>query len=57
MTIGDPLLDLGHMLCTWPRQGVPGVVAMDAPGLPAPDEVIAQYAKHTTRDLGDVKWY
>jgi aminoglycoside phosphotransferase (APT) family kinase protein len=57
VTIGDPLLDLGHMLCTWPRRGVAGVVAMEAPGLPAPDEVIAQYAKHTARDLGDVKWY
>ena len=57
VTLGDPLLDLGHMLCTWPKKGATGVVAMDAPGLPTPDEVIAQYAKHTTRDLSGVKWY
>ena len=57
VTLGDPLLDLGHLLCTWPRKGATGVVAMQAPGLPAPDEVIAQYAKRTTRDLCDVKWY
>jgi aminoglycoside phosphotransferase (APT) family kinase protein len=57
VTLGDPLLDLGHLLCTWPRKGVAGVVPMHAPGLPMPDEVIAQYAKRTTRDLSDVKWY
>ena len=57
VTLGDPLLDLGHLLCTWPRRGAAGVVAMQAPGLPTPDEVIAQYAKGTTRDLSDVKWY
>ena len=28
-----------------------------SPGLPTTDEVIAQYAKGTTRDLSDVKWY
>jgi len=57
VTLGDPLLDLGHMLCTWPRKGVARVVPMDAPGLPTPDEVIAHYAKYTTRDLSGVKWY
>jgi aminoglycoside phosphotransferase (APT) family kinase protein len=57
VTLGDPLLDLGHLLCTWPRKGVAGVVPMHAPGLPTPEEVIARYAKRTTRDLSDVKWY
>jgi len=57
VTLGDPLLDLGHLLCSWPGKGAAGVVAMQAPGLPTPDEVIARYAKRTTRDLSDVKWY
>jgi aminoglycoside phosphotransferase (APT) family kinase protein len=57
VTLGDPLLDLGHLLCTWPGHGPPGVVALRAPGLPGPDEVVAHYAKHTTRDLADVRWY
>ena len=57
VTLGDPLLDLGHLLCSWPKKAVESVVAMHAPGLPTTDEVIAQYAKGTTRDLSDVKWY
>lgn len=57
VTLGDPLLDLGHMLCTWPRVGAAGVVAMQAPGLPTPDEVMAHYAKRSTRDLSNVRWY
>ena len=31
-TIGDPLLDLGHLLATWPvRDGVPTPIGVDAP--------------------------
>ena len=69
VTIGDPLLDLGHLLCTWPKQRAvppaPGdagaiateVVGVNAPGLPTPDEVIAQYAKGSARDLAALGWY
>ena len=65
VTIGDPLLDLGHLLCTWPKHRPAGsadatateVVGVNAPGLPTPDEVIAQYAKGSSRDLGAVGWY
>ena len=74
VTLGDPLLDLGHLLCTWPKKraaaeagtaGTPGdagapaaeVVGVDAPGLPSAEEVIAQYAKGSSRDLSAVGWY
>jgi aminoglycoside phosphotransferase (APT) family kinase protein len=60
-TIGDPLLDLGWLLATWPDPNQPaasvaaGLAA--AGGLPAPDEVIARYAEHSTRDLSAIHWY
>lgn len=57
VTIGDPLLDLGHLLCSWPRRDGTAVVAFNPPGLPSQDEVIAQYAAHTTRDLSHLLWY
>ncbi len=65
VTIGDPLLDLGHLLCTWPKKRVAEradapvaeVVGVDAPGLPTADEVIAQYASGSSRDLSAVGWY
>ena len=57
-TIGDPLLDLGHLLATWPEPGGGGAAPMlDAPGLPTPDEVVARYAEGSSRDLGAVAWY
>ena len=59
-TIGDPLLDLGWMLATWYRPGHHAVLPnelMTAGGLATPDELVAQYAKNTTRDLSDIDWY
>jgi aminoglycoside phosphotransferase (APT) family kinase protein len=57
-TIGDPLLDLGHVLATWPvRNGVPTPIGVDAPGLPSTDEVVGYYAARTDRDLADLLWY
>ena len=56
VTVGDPLLDLGHLLATWPTVG--GVsVGVPAPGLPTLDEVIARYAARTARPLGDLAWF
>ncbi len=57
-TIGDPLLDLGHLLATWPvRDGMATPIGVDAPHLPSTDEVIAHYAAGTDRDLSDLLWF
>lgn len=57
-TLGDPLLDLAHLLVTWPGTG-PGAITElpDAPGLPSQDEVIDRYAHRTGRDLTDLGWF
>lgn len=58
-TIGDPLLDLGWLLATWPEPdsgvGVTPVEPWD--GFPARADLIARYAERTTRDLTHVDWY
>ncbi len=57
-TIGDPLLDLGWLLATWPDDGGGiGGSAFAAGGLPTPAELIARYAQRSTRDLSAVDWY
>lgn len=56
VTIGDPLLDLGHLLATWPTASGPGVT-LDASGLPSPDEVVARYAAGSGRALDELPWY
>lgn len=56
VTIGDPLLDLGHLLATWPQRDAVGITVM-ADGLPTHDEVIARYAAQTTRSLDNLLWY
>ncbi|MEV0383703.1 phosphotransferase family protein [Nonomuraea sp. NPDC050643] len=50
-TIGDPLLDLGWLVATWPSNN--GHV----PGLPPPREIIAYYAALSERDLSAIEWY
>jgi aminoglycoside phosphotransferase (APT) family kinase protein len=57
-TIGDPLLDLGWLLATWPEAGeawAVGVTPWD--GFPTPAELIAHYRGQTTRDLSAIDWY
>jgi aminoglycoside phosphotransferase (APT) family kinase protein len=57
-TIGDPLLDLGNLLATWPGgDGVAPTGSIDAPGLPSKAEVVARYAEGSTRDLSSIGWY
>ncbi|MCJ0905417.1 phosphotransferase family protein [Rhodococcus sp. ARC_M6] len=58
-TIGDPLLDLGHLLATWPNETERRTIglAKALPGLPTRDELIAQYSQGSTRDLSNVDWY
>lgn len=56
-TIGDPLLDLGHLLATWPLADQASSVSVPAPHLPSPAEVVERYAERTDRDLGDLPWF
>ncbi|TDD66955.1 phosphotransferase family protein [Actinomadura rubrisoli] len=64
-TIGDPLLDLGWLLATWPVDGdesasLAGPLGA-AGGLPAADELVAAYAERADavagRDLSSITWY
>jgi len=60
-TIGDPLLDLGWMLATWPDAADPtdlfGSEIASAGGLPGPSDLIARYAEYSERDVSAVPWY
>jgi aminoglycoside phosphotransferase (APT) family kinase protein len=58
-TIGDPLLDLGWLIATWPSEGFASPAAALAQGgaLPSTDEIVARYAQGSTRDLSAMQWY
>lgn len=56
-TIGDPLLDLGWLLATWPEGNTGTVSVTPWDGFPSADELIAHYAMQTTRDLSHIHWY
>jgi aminoglycoside phosphotransferase (APT) family kinase protein len=59
-TIGDPLLDLGWLIATWPI-GDTVMAAQNAlgraGGLPTPAELIAHYAERSSRELDSMDWY
>lgn len=54
-TLGDPLLDLGHVLSLWPDDDRASGFAVR--GLPSAAEVIDRYADQTTRSLDHIDWY
>jgi aminoglycoside phosphotransferase (APT) family kinase protein len=60
-TIGDPLLDLGWLVATWPDASQPraavGSGLAAAGGLPPIAEVVARYGERSTRDLSAINWY
>jgi aminoglycoside phosphotransferase (APT) family kinase protein len=59
-TIGDPLLDVGWLLATWPdADGLPSPAAALAQGgaLPPAAEIVAHYAARSPRDLSAIDWY
>ena len=59
-TIGDPLLDLGWLLATWPENDAPGetdVAFTPWAGCATPDELVAHYAAVSGRDLSALDWY
>jgi len=59
-TIGDPLLDLGWLMATWPEgeTPAPGAVGVQPwTGFPTADELVEHYRPRTTRDLSTLDWY
>jgi aminoglycoside phosphotransferase (APT) family kinase protein len=55
-TIGDPLLDLGHLLATWPLH-FSTLASFKPTGLPPRDEVIGAYQKVRGAAVDDPTWY
>ncbi|HEU5084180.1 MAG TPA: phosphotransferase family protein, partial [Acidimicrobiales bacterium] len=54
------LLDLGHLLATWPAGaagGGAGAVGAGIDDLPAPAELVTRYVEQTGRAADDVAWY
>jgi aminoglycoside phosphotransferase (APT) family kinase protein len=59
-TIGDPLLDLGWLLATWPEGEVPrptDVAATPWAGFAASGELVAHYSLVANRPLDALDWY
>jgi aminoglycoside phosphotransferase (APT) family kinase protein len=59
-TLGDPLLDLGWLLATWPEPDAveAGNVSVKPwEGFPTADELVDRYAGQSERDLSHMRWY
>ena len=60
-TIGDPLLDLGWLLATWPAPGertdAIGSTLAAAGGLPTAHELVRRYSERTGFDVSAADWY
>ena len=56
-TIGDPLLDLGHLLACWPTTDGRALTPIAGANLATIDEVVARYAEHSDRDLSVLPWF
>jgi aminoglycoside phosphotransferase (APT) family kinase protein len=57
-TIGDPLIDLGWVLTTWPRPDDPTSMRIDPwAGFPTAEELLAHYRDRSERDLSAIDWY
>lgn len=59
-TIGDPRLDLGWMLATWPEGDAPAetdVAFKPWVGFPTASELVAHYSARSDRDLGSIDWF
>ncbi len=61
-TLGDPMADVGVMLCYWAEPGdattsLLGVAPTTAPGFARRDQVLEAYAKNSDLDLTHVAYY
>jgi aminoglycoside phosphotransferase (APT) family kinase protein len=57
-TIGDPLLDLGQLLVTWPgEEGSLGAGVQPWEGFPRASELVSRYRERSTRSVDAIAWY
>ncbi len=60
-TIGDPLIDLGWMLATWPDEDSEPMSPIFSVrpwlGFPEPRELVERYREGSTRDVSAINWY
>jgi aminoglycoside phosphotransferase (APT) family kinase protein len=58
-TFGDPLLDLGHLLATWPRATGRSSAAtvLDLPGFVSGESLVERYVQRSSRRVDDLDWY
>jgi aminoglycoside phosphotransferase (APT) family kinase protein len=59
-TIGDPLVDLGWLLATWPENEAAAAGAVSVQpwrGFPMAQELVDHYRPRTERDLSAIDWY
>lgn len=59
-TIGDPLIDLGWLIATWPDPDGTETLILNGPGwdgFPTIDELVEHYGKNSSRNLDAISWY
>ena len=62
-TVGDPLIDLGLLLCYWPQSDDPEIFAGSLrsvtmmPGWMKRSDIIERYASRSRRDLSNISYY
>lgn len=59
-TVGDPLLDLGWLIATWPGDDGRGAGTIHVRpwlGFPSSAELVAHYRERSQRDLTSIDWY
>ncbi len=62
-TVGDPLIDLGLLLCYWPEADDPEILSgalpcvTTLPGWLKRDDLVERYAARSGRDPGAIAWY
>ncbi|MCB2078939.1 MAG: phosphotransferase family protein [Novosphingobium sp.] len=57
-TVGDPLIDLGWLLATWPQDADGGMLSIEPwNGFPDAEGLVANYAAHAPRSVERLDWY
>ena len=59
-TIGDPLIDLGWIIATWPDADGTQTLLLEGAewgAYPTIEELIKHYGEHSHRDLSNISWY